>query len=122
MQLDARENDQKTARIGSWRQRLQTSTREVFQWLARDGVTMPTDSLNHNGQPLTGDTLHGHVADFWKQVWPATNLEAQQMRQQQAEHLNRAAIPGPLTVRVLTYHLSHPKLFGIPFKKCRIKQ
>ena len=72
---------------------MQTITREVFQWLARGRVTMPTHSLTHHGQPLTGDALHAHVADFWKQVWPAPNFEAQQVRQQQSAHLNQAATP-----------------------------
>eukprot|EP00438_Fugacium_kawagutii_P000750 Skav201261 [mRNA] locus=scaffold4638:22592:24961:- [translate_table: standard] len=35
------------------------------------------------------------VADFWKQVWPDTNFEAQHARQQQVEHLSQAANPWP---------------------------
>ena len=58
---------------------MQRSTRNAFQWLARDRVTTPTHSLNHKGKPLTGDTLHNHATDFWRQVWPPQDLEVQQI-------------------------------------------
>lgn len=95
-ELAARENEQKNARVNNWRSKMKHSTGEVFRWLARDRVTMPTHSLTHNGRPLTGDALHAHVASFWKSIWPPTDLEAQRHRQQQIDYLAHAANPWPV--------------------------
>ena len=74
---------------------MKQGTREVFHWLARDRVTVPTQSLHHNGRPLTGDALHDHIATFWKNVWPSNEAEANVARQQQVNQLAQADTPWP---------------------------
>ena len=85
----------KTARITAWRQRLQSSDHNTWQWLRRyKASSMLTYTTTTDGIITAGDDLINQIHTYWENIWPS-NQQNTHLLQQLANIAPWPEVPAP---------------------------
>lgn len=94
-EISNEEQSQKTARITAWRQRLQSSHHNTWQWLRRyKASSMLTYTTTTDGIITAGDALINQIHTYWENIWPS-NQQDTHLLQQLANIAPWPEVPAP---------------------------
>ena len=108
-EISHEEQSQKSARITAWRQRLQSSDHNTWQWLRRyKASSMLTYTTTTDGNITAGDDLINQIHTYWENIWPS-NQQDTHLLHQLANTAPWPEVPAPtyLQSRQTTYAKTH---------------
>lgn len=86
-EIQTLEEQQKQARITTWRRRLKDSDHCVWKWLGRAKFTAPLTYIRgDNGTIHHGDDLIHNLHHFWQEVWPQPTEQERHPDQRHQAH------------------------------------